>query len=184
MSKLTQSPFTVLVDSAESHPFTFQGIRADQRHGGQVIEIASRHESLGRHPHSLGDYSAEGLVGVAHIERKSMEDAWGTVLGWESPAERAKHKTGRRDRFKKELENLAKIPCGVVVVEATLGDCIRHCPSWGKKPRHENAKIFSRSVSAFMQDYKTPWVFCDSRRHAEIVTYRWLFRAWEKRVAA
>lgn len=197
-----KSPLVVLIDSAESQPFTFQGLRADAKQGSRPLIVSTRHECLGRHPHSLGDYTAEGLVGIAHVERKSREDCQGTVLGWETPSERAKElkrameaqanesqahepvagktATGRRDRFEKELSNLAKIAYGVVIVEASFGECLATMPQWGKKSRETNAKIFARSVSAYMQDYKVPWMFCDSRRQAEVMTFRFLERAHRK----
>lgn len=175
-----ESPFVVLVDSAESHPFTFQGLRADADKGGRPLVVQCRRDSLGRYPCSLGDYSAEGLVGHAHVERKSVEDCQSTVLGWDTYHERQTGQAGRRERFKQELANLQAIPCGLVVVEGSLADCLATMPSWGRKTREENAKAFMRSVAAFMQDYRVPWLFCESRRHAEITTYRWLERAWRK----
>lgn len=174
------SPFTVLIDTNESQPWTFQNLRADAKDELRPLVVPTRYESLGRHPHALGDYSAEGLVGVAHVERKSLEDCQGTVLGWETEHERRKHLAGRRERFEKELENLSKIPYGIVIVEAEFAECLKTMPSWGKKSREQNAKIFARSVQAYMADYKTPWLFCDGRRLAEQCCYRWLFRAWRK----
>ena len=180
------APFTVLIDSAESHPFTFEGIRADADRQHRPIVVPRRHECLGRHPHSLGDYSAEAtggglsLVGVAHVERKSLDDVQGTVLGWETPSERARELAGRRDRFEKELSNLEKIRWPLVVVEATRERCLELMPSYGKKTREVNAKVFFRSVQAYRMDYRVQWDFCESRRMAEVVTYRHLERAWKK----
>ena len=175
-----KSPITILVDTAESNPFTFEGIRGDAKDEYRPLAIARRYQSLGRHPHSLGDYSAVGLVGHAHVERKSVEDAQSTVLGWTTPGESERDIAGRRKRFEQEIENFAKIPAGVIVVEGTLGECLRTMPEWGTKPAQTNAKIFNRSVIAYQQDYRVPWFFCDSRRLAEIFTYRWLARAHRK----
>lgn len=176
------NPFAIYIDSAESAPFTFKGLQADAKDEYRPLVVPTQYRCLGRHPDSLGDYSAEGLLEFAHVERKSLEDVQGTVLGWETPAERERNKLGRRDRFEKELENLAKIPQGVVVVEAPLHTCIELMPSWGKKSRALNAKSFARSITSFQQRFKVPWVFCGSRRHAEIETFRWLRRAWIKYV--
>jgi hypothetical protein len=173
-------PFTILVDTAESQPFTFTGITADANKDERPLKINTRFCSLGRHPDSLGDYSIEGMLGRVHVERKSIEDCQGTVLGWESKHEREKGAAGRRERFKQELQNLAGIEAGLVVVEGTLPECMRTMPSWGKKDENLNAKIFFRSVQAFMQDYKVPWQFCSSRRMAEVACFRWLERFWKK----
>lgn len=173
-------PFTVLIDTAESQPFTFQGMRADADKQNRELVIPTKFTPLGRHPHSKGDYSIEGFEDRIGIERKGMEDAWGTVLGWETEHQVAKGAPGRRQRFEKELENLQKLEASMVVVEATFDDCLRLIPQWGKKEAKVNAKIFLRSVLAYMQDYKVTWLFCDGRRLAEISTFRFLERFHRK----
>lgn len=173
-------PFTILVDSAESQQFTFTGFRADANKDGRPLIVPTKWQPLGRHPHSLGDYSIEGMAGRVAVERKSMEDAWGTILGWPSKHEQQHELGSRRQRFEKELDNLAKIDAALVVVEATMSDCLRLMPAHGVKSRALNAKIFYRSVIAYLQDYRVPWLFCDSRRMAEVATYRFLVRFWEK----
>jgi len=173
-------PFTILVDTAETQPFTFQGLRADSDKANRPLYVKCRYSCLGRFPHSLGDYTIEGLGNQLAIERKSMEDAQSTVLGWESKQQRDKDLPGRRERFKKELQNLSRLNAAMVVVEATFGDCLRLMPEWGKKPAEHNRKIFFRSVLAWQQDYKVPWLFCDGRRLAEIAAFRFLQRFWDK----
>lgn len=162
--KLTVCPFTIIVDSDEKQPFTFQGIR-DDRKRPLIVRTISKH--LGN---SHGDYSVEGLEGWVHIERKSQSDVQGTVLGWGD----------RRERFVKTLEYLAELPSSAVVIECTLGTAIATCRDTPNKSAATNSKIFSRQVSAWMDDYRVPWVFCDDRRHAERVTFRWLERQWNK----
>lgn len=174
-------PFTILVDSAESQPFTFQGLRADADKNNWPLQVNWRYSSLGRHPHSLGDYTVEGSGRHVAIERKSLEDVQGTVLGWSTSSQCEENLPGRRERFKDELQNLSQLDAAIVVVEATLGDCLRLMPSWGKKSAEVNRKIFFRSVLAFQQDYKVPWCFCDSRRLAEIAAFRFLERFWDKK---
>jgi len=99
-----------------------------------------------------------------------MVDAQSTVLEWGR----------RRKRFEQELSNLSKIESALVVVEASFENCLRQMPSWGKKTVEQNRKAFLRSVIAFQQDYKVPWMFCDGRRLAEIYTFRFLERWWKK----
>ena len=173
-SEPIRCPFTVLIDSQESQPYTFQNIVADADQDNRPVIVPTRWLSLGRHPNSLGDYSLEGFTGRCHVERKSLEDCQGTVLGFASGYERDKDLVGRRERFKKELENLSAIEAGIVIVEATLPDCMKYMPSWGKRTSQENAKAFFRAVVSWNQRYKVNWVFCDSRRMAEIATFRYL----------
>ena len=175
-------PFTILIDTAETHPFEFQNIHGfkGRPNAAEQLIVSTRWQSLGRHPHSLGDYAIEGMEGRCHIERKSVEDAQATILGWESHKERNEALPGRRDRFEKELENLEKIEAALIVVEGSLGTCLATMPEWGNKDSALNAKIFYRSVLAYMQDCKVNWLFADSRRLAEIATYRFLERFWKR----
>jgi hypothetical protein len=170
-SKTIPCPFLILIDSAEQQPFSFTNLRADAAKDHATFDVRTKWLSLGRHPTSLGDYSLEGGRGRCHVERKSMDDAHGTFLGWAG---------GRRERFESELANLSQIECGLVVVECSLAELINRAPQWGTKTAAENAKSLHRSILAWQQDYRVPWAFCDSRRLAEITTFRWLERWWRK----
>ena len=120
------------------------------------------------------------MEGRCHVERKSVDDAQSTVLGWESQHERNEELLGRRNRFEKELENLEKIEAALIIVEGSIGDCLTLMPEWGDKSSELNAKIFYRSILAYMQDYRVNWMFADGRRLAEIATYRFLERFWKR----
>ena len=159
-------PFTVMIDSAETLPFTFQGLTADADQGHRPLIVPTQWGSLGRFPDSYGDYSVAGHVGRVGIERKSMDDAHGTILGFD----------GRRQRFEKELSNLANIDAAMVVIECTLGQLVNSAPSWGKRTAAQNKKTLFRSVVAFQHEYGVPWLFCDSRRMAEVAAFRFLER--------
>ena len=156
-------PFTVLVDSQEKNPFTFAGIRADARQQNRPMIVPTEWRSLGP---THGDYSIAGMEHEVHIERKSREDCQGTLLGWGE----------RRERFERTLKFLAEIPSSLVIVECTEGELYRTAPSRGKKSARENAKILMRSIGAYQDDFRVPWRFADTRRLAEIVTFRWLER--------
>jgi hypothetical protein len=174
-------PFTVLIDSAEQSPFTFQGLRSDAADGGRPLIVPYEFTSLGRHPDSFGDYSLDSPIGGrghCHVERKSMEDAHSTILGWAKKGE----DIGRRDRFEKELERLSEIAAALVVVECSFTTLVAKAPQYGQRSAALNAKTIHRSVLAWMQDYKVPWAFCDGRRHAEKATFDWLRRWYTKGV--
>lgn len=174
-------PFQILVDTAEQQPFTFTGIHADAAQDGcEIVVTPGIHlirECLGRHPYSLGDYGIRGFEGRCHVERKSMDDAHGTFLGWTGgEADR-----GRRERFEQELANLSNIEAAAVVVECSLGKLLDNAPETDHKTAVLNRKILHRSVIAWQQDYSgVCWMFCDSRRMAEVYTFRFLYRYWEK----
>jgi len=167
------NPFAILIDSAEQQPFSFQGLKTDATHpggGNRPLIVPTEWKPLGRHPDSLGDYSIQSGVGRCHIERKSMADAQSTILGWD----------GRRERFERELHNLSEIECGCVVVECEFSDLIANAPEYGRRTKSQNARALSRSVLAYLQDYSVPWIFNESRRMAEIQTFRWFERWWRK----
>lgn len=182
------NPFTILVDTAEQAPYHFQQIHADADKGGRLLVVTPGvnlvRQCLGRHPDSLGDYSIAGFVGRCHVERKSMEDAHGTILGFTTKAgsNQASRAFDRRERFEQELANLANVECAAVVVECSLGELLKQAPEHdlGKKTGLCNRKILARSINAWIQDYGVPWLFCDDRRMAEVMTFRFLERFWKK----
>lgn len=163
--------FTIYCDSAEQHPFTFQNLRADADRKYTRTVPAIEYRCLGRHPNSLGDYSLAGGIGRCHIERKSMSDCQSTILGFND---------GHRERFESELSNLSQIECSMVLVECSLADLLKNAPQYGKKTAQQNAKTLFRSVLAYQQDYRVPWLFCDGRGLAEQSAYWSLHRWWEK----
>lgn len=155
--------FTILIDTQEKHPFTFQGFKD----GETPIIIPSRFQSLGP---SHGDYSIVGYEGDAHVERKSPEDAHGTFL---SHGE-------RRDRWERTLEFLASIPCAAIVVECSLGQLISTVQPRGTRSEATLRKTLHRQILAWEQDYRVPFIFCDNRRLAESTTLHVLKRRWQK----
>ena len=180
MVEPVKCPFVVLVDSNESQPFTFQGLNSDADKDHRPLVVEYRFTSLGRFPNSQGDYSIEGCSDRVAVERKAIDDCWATVMGWETEHQTKVGGVGRRDRFKKELENLAKLEAAIVVVEGSLASVIDDVPAWGEKPDWVNRKIFFRSVISMMVDFGVPWLFCDSRRLAEVATFRFLATWWRK----
>ena len=173
-------PFTILVDSAEQQSWRFTGLKADARQNYRPLMVTTAWRCLGRHPNSLGDYSIEGFQDRVAIERKSVDDCRGTVLGWPKKEKDGTTIQGasRRERFESELTNLAKIHASVVIVEGSLYDVCCGLPEevFGAKPREVVAKILFRSILAFQMDYKVPWIFCETARMAESAAFRWLER--------
>lgn len=175
--EVMKSPITILIDTAEQHPFSFTSIKADAKDDYQPLAVDTVRQCLGRHPDSLGDYSfhANGIgsaVGRCHIERKSIEDLQSTILGFND---------GHRQRFEQELANLDRIESGMVLVEANEIDVVANAPEYGKKTKQQNAKILFRSLISFRQRFpRVQWCFAGSRSMAELYAYWFFFRFYEK----
>lgn len=166
------TPYTILIDRAEQNAFAFLGIKADADKQNRPMIVKTEWRSLGRFPDSLGDYSVDGYIGRCHVERKSLEDCQSTILGFAD---------GRRERFEGELANLAALEAPLIVVEASFQRVVQQVDERGKKTPDEKRKMLHRSILSYMQDYRVPWAFCDTRRLAEITTLRFLERFYTKR---
>jgi hypothetical protein len=154
------SPFVIIVDEKEQQPFTFPDLQTGASQGYRKIVARTIRRSLGT---SKGDYSMIGFEGQIHIERKSLEDAHGTILGWGE----------RRDRFEATLSYLNQIEFGAVVVECTLGVLLANAPERGKKSKVENRRSLNATYLSWQMKYSSvPWIFCDTRGLAETETYR------------
>lgn len=162
-------PFTILIDEQEKHPFTFVGITADAQDGARPLIVPTERKTLGP---SHGDYSIVGHEGYCHIERKSIDDAISTILGWGD----------RRERFEKTLTFLSSCHTSFVVVEASFGAMLRAAYETKGKTAQQNKKILHRQVMAWMSDYPVPWLFCDTPRFAELSTFQILRRHHKKSI--
>lgn len=161
------SPFVVLIDTGEQHPWTFAGLKGDSKQGYRPLVVRTERVYLGA---SRGDYSIDGLEGRVHVERKSVQDCQNTLLAYGQ----------RRERWRKELEYLESVDHSAIIIEGSMTEVISTAPSWGKRTRQQNAKSLHRTIIGLQDSYAVPWFFCDSRGFAEITCYRFLNRAWEK----
>jgi len=153
--KARPSPFVVVVDTREQHPFAFDSITGDR---GRVIEVVTCRAGL-----KTGDYSIQGIEDVVAIERKSKTDLYGTV--------------GRgRARFEREVERLAALDAAAVVIECNLASLLR-AP---ERSRVSPSSVLN-SLIAWSVRHRIPVWPCPGRRFAEIVTYRLLRHFWAER---
>ncbi len=183
-----QLPYSIIVDSAEQRPFTFNGMKGDSYYQNKDLIVPTIRRSLGA---GKADYSLDGFEGQVHVERKSMEDAISTILGFGTD-ERC-----RRDRFEEELEFLSSIPVGFVVVECSLDQILLNMPDYGweklektypdlnedqlkKEKIARNRKVLYRQVLAWQSDFKVRWLFMWNRQAAESATFRILDRFFRK----
>mgnify|MGYP000896174624 CR=1 FL=1 len=183
---LVRTPFVILIDKAEKNPFQFRGITArsfidpDQRL--YIPRTEPRYLGIG-----MGDYSLDGCQQQVAVERKSLEDFQGTLLGWpRDVSERsvacewdARRCVCRRARFKRELARLSRMLAAAVVVEAPLGECLDLAPCWGKRSSEENKKYLLATYLSWSNTFRTPWHFCADRSMAEVVTLRILEKFWD-----
>lgn len=153
--------FTILIDSQEKHPWTFQGFKS----GGLPVIQPIQWKSLGP---THGDYSVAGLESFVHIERKSIEDALSTFL---SHGERG-------DRWTATLEFLAEIPAGHIVVEGTRMDCINAIQPHGKRSKGALVNEFINKTIAWHRKYGLTVQFLDDRRLAEDWSRRIMRDVW------
>src|SRR5262245_5178714 len=91
-------PATILVDSREQCPYTFDAILADSEFGGGWWRVQTARLAL-----PSGDYTLDGYASRVAVERKSMSDLFGTI-------------GNGRERFTRELERLAKMNFASIVV--------------------------------------------------------------------
>jgi hypothetical protein len=155
------SPFVVAIDTREQHPFTFDGLKDGPPNKLHPLIVKTEGRTL-----QSGDYSIVGLEDRISVERKSLEDLYGTL-------------THGRERFERELERLQRMTFSAVVVEASWITVCRRPPERSQVI----PKTIYRSILAFSQRYlKTHWYLCDSRRFAEVTTYRILERFWTDHV--
>jgi ERCC4-type nuclease len=114
-----------------------------------------------------GDYSLEGYADRVAVERKTLADLY-TTLGQ------------GRERFECELQRLAAMQLGFVVVEADWRTIVRRPPAFSRL----NPKTVYRSVIAWQQRFpNVHWWACPNRRFAEVTTLRVLER-FQKDAAA
>lgn len=155
LSDFVTAPFTVAIDTREQAPFAFRGLNSDAHQKRKPLLIPTTRKTL-----HTGDYSIEGHEGEITIERKSLEDLYGTL--------------GQgRERFERELERMGSFRCAFVVIEASWMKILESPP-----PQTRLApKSVYRSILAWQQ--RIPhlhWWACHTRRFAEITTFRILER--------
>lgn len=161
MNQASKPPITfgpIIIDTREQAPFTFEGFESDVIRGERYpLLIESTVGTL-----KSGDYSLGGHESEISIERKSVEDLFGTI--------------GRNgDRFERELIRLNDLEYAAVIVEGDWDRVIFDPPKFTTL----DPKIIFRRVLSWQQKPETRrvhWWFCSSRRFAETVTLRALMR--------
>ena len=150
-------PFTVVIDTNETLPFSFSAIKDRD---GKIIQIPTIIKPMW--VQGLGDYSIEGMESDVQIERKSMDDLLGTL-------------SGRRENFEAEIAQLDSLcSFSAIVCECSWADILQDNHEHGAR-----AKGVSRTFLSWAIKYPSVhWIMCAGRGHAEIVTYWLLHNFW------
>ena len=154
-------PFTIVCDSREQIPYAFDGM---------MMVVPTVVKGL-----ASGDYSIKGMEDRIAIERKSLDDLYGSV-------------TWGRDRFEREIERLNDLAAGgfaAVMVEATWQEVmnpLQHRPGWinQTEPRSVEGTI----ISWTLRYPRVHWWLCGDRRGAECRTFSVLRKFWKAAEAA
>lgn len=128
----------IIVDSREQCPYAFED-----------YECECKTQTL-----HCGDYSPAGFEDRVAIERKSLDDLVGCLMGC------------NRERFERELYKFRFYDLAVVVVEAAFDDVSKGRFRSGIKPHAAMQSIF-----AFQVRYRVPFLWCGNRAGAEYVCY-------------
>ena len=154
------SPITVLVDSNEGAPYSFQNLACDSSKSYKPLIIRTKKKRL-----ATGDYSIEGFEDQVTVERKSPEDAYGTFLGFQKD---------RRGRFKRQLQRMQEMDFSIVVIEGEFSRMVNNPPAHfeGK------GKLFYRTVLSWEVEFRgggfMGFAFMGTRANAERSTFRYL----------
>jgi len=128
----------IIVDSREQRPYSFRGYD---------IEIIT-----GALP--VGDYSIPGFEDRAAIERKSINDLIGCLMG------------KNRERFERELTKGRYYELFAVVVEASWQDIAK-----GRYRSAMKQRAAAQSLICFQVRHRVPFLFMGSRAASQYATY-------------
>lgn len=141
--------FTIVIDSREQTPFTFQNIKPDLP--STIIKGLK-----------TGDYSIVGFENYICVERKSMADLFGSV--------------GKgRARFEREMQRMSEFEYAALVVESDIQTWFMNPP--GRSTM--NPKSVFRTVVAWSQRYDVCVWPMWNRQAAEKITYLILKRFYD-----
>lgn len=158
-AQLYVCPFTIIQDTREQAPWSFQGIV----HKKLLWAVKRQVQTL-----KTGDYSIEGHEDRLTIERKSGPDLIGSI-GSGNPRFRAEH-----ERMA-EMVDAGGFAC--VVVEDSLSAI---CEELDADPgRRVTGSMIVGATASWPQKYRVPWFMAGDRRTAELLAFRIMVKWWE-----
>ena len=142
-----RAPPAIVVDVREKHPYFFKDTPTIRRWI------------------PTGDYTLDGFDERIAIERKSPEDAYGSV-------------GQSRDRFEREWGRLSQLEYAAVVIEATPESLYTDPPPYSSM--HPNSVI--STYLAWSIKYGVPVYFAGNRGYGAAMTRRLLHYWWKYKV--
>lgn len=197
------NPFRIIRDTREQLPYSFHGLKTDADKGNKPLLI----QTIDRHL-KTGDYSIDGLESQVTVERKSLSDLYGTLTHGRAAfireLERMQEMEFSAVVVEASWDGVIHKECdychgaggyekknviqdhvfGLVWINSDWTECTA-CDGKGSVHPLENGsrvlpKTIVRSMLAMEQRYpKTHWHRADSRRLAEVLTFRILERFWK-----
>jgi hypothetical protein len=149
-------PFTIVVDTNETHPFMFDAI---QDHDGNLIRVPVVRRPL--YLSGLADYTIDGMEMDVQIERKA-DDLYSSM-------------SERREIFEGEISRLNSMcEFAAVICEIPRSTVIMDNNRFGAR-----AKSIINTVSHWRVRYPgVHFIFCDGRYDAEQECWRLLSAFW------
>lgn len=149
-------PFTIIIDTNETFPFTFESIiDAD----GKAVDVPTRREPL--YTRGMADYTIAGFEKDIQIERK----------GDDLPSSLAQ----RRENFEAEVASLdAMCEFAAIVIEHEWSDFVETHPGRGASP----SAVARTWLSWSLRYPGVKWFWCPGREAAEQMTFWLLERFW------
>jgi DNA excision repair protein ERCC-4 len=132
LSRSSAGTATIIIDTREQEGYSFDPRLA-----------ATMRRAL-----PAGDYSVAGLESAVAVERKSLDDFVSTVIH-------------SRERFRNELQRLARYRAACIVIEAGVLDVLLHRY---RGDAHPNAVL--GSALSIILDFRVPVFFCTNRQAA------------------
>lgn len=131
----------IIVDTREQAPFGFDKFECEVITGTLAT----------------GDYSLAGLEDRCAVERKSLDDLLGCLVG------------DGRERFERELARARGLDAFCVVVEASFQDMAE-----GRYRSKMKPHAALQSVLAFQVRHGCPFIWCGTRAGAKYATFHFL----------
>lgn len=144
-------PFVIKIDTREQAPFGFLNIEP----WDYIERVACALPT--------GDYSIVGLESRVTIERKTVEDFYGSI-------------GSGRERFEREMQRLATFDYAAVVIEGNWNEILFDRPGNVQMA----AKSASNTALSWSIRYGVHFWLCEGRRHAELTTFHLLRHFWKQ----
>ncbi len=152
-------PFTIIIDTNETFPFTFESIVDAE---GKPVSVPTRREPL--YTRGMADYTIAGFEKDIQIERK----------GDDLPPSLAQ----RRENFEAEVASMDSMcEFAAIVVEHEWSDFVETHPGHGASP----SAVARTWLSWSLRYPGVKWFWCPGREAAEQITF-WLLERffWHK----